>query len=161
MQLIDDLRKHLLDQNTLFGTHGYFFKDTFEFLGSGVTDRYVNMFYIRYLRPGPQKIKVRHYDNHDELTANIRLVVKLSTKVDKQKALNAIIGQILSFAHCNGATDNILIDSYSDDSQEIYKSEHSADMVDRDFYLISIDMTIKAEAVLRNIDCDCLCIKNC
>lgn len=143
--------------NDIFGVHGYIFENTFAFIQSGISDTFANMFYFRYVRQGPTKIKIQMSDNDimSTMSANIRFVAQIHHKIDQNKALVSLLAQIAHFEPV------IRIENFSDDSIGVYKAEYNTDMVNRDFNLISIDFTATEEVVLKNTDCECLCVNNC
>lgn len=157
MDSIELLKNRMLEDNDIFLKNGFYFKTNEEFINSGISDRFQNQLYFRFLKPGPNKYKVTVNDITDEVSCEVRFVAQVSTKINKTNALKSLVAQIAS--KCQDFT--VVIMSYSDDTTEIFKSEHKKDIVIDKFNLISIDFKIIEERVLNGEDCECLCISNC
>ena len=157
MDSIELLKNRVLGDNDIFLKNGFYFKTNEEFINSGISDRFQNQFYFRFLKPGPNKYKVTVNDITDEVSCEVRFVAQVSTKINKSNALQSFVAQIAS--KCQDFT--VVVMSYSDDTTEIFRSEHKKDIVIDKFNLISIDFKIIEERVLSSEDCECLCISNC
>jgi hypothetical protein len=153
MQIIEDLKTKILDNNQIFGQNGFFFKNIYEFKEAGISDRLINQFYFRYSKNGVTKFRVKNVHPINTVTSSVRFVCQITTKLDQQKVLHSLLAQIT-----DGCEDNVTIDFYSDDTDEIFRTEKGVDAVIRDFHLISIDLTVSEETVFS--DCEDFCL-NC
>lgn len=146
----DQLKTNLLQNNTIFGNNGFYFRDRYEFISSGVSDRYAAMFYIRPIQDGIGKYKVRSGDSYDQIQFDCRLVAQIPNGIDKDNAIQSLLAQVSE----NTETEII---SFSDDTDGIYQTEYRKEAVTRDFYLLSIDFRVTEGATLTSGFCDPIC----
>lgn len=149
-QILDKIKNSILEKHTIFGNNGFVYYDEFEFIESGVSDKYVNMFYLRTPGKGHEKYKLSYGDGINMISYNCRMVVQLAKTIDKVNALKLFL-QLLNMQ------DMVMINTFSDDTDFIMFLETGSKPVIRDFYLLSFDFTVNEGMNLVNVCNDCLC----
>ncbi len=132
---INLLVQNLLKNNPIFVNNGFYYKNLLELRQNGVSDHFVNMFYIRPLPKGDRKYSVKKEGNIITTTCLYRIVIQLAHNVSCP--LEAIISQIYNY--------NVI--GSNDDSSQIYKSEYNKDKEIDVFNLYSIDFEVSHESI--------------
>ena len=130
---IHTLKDNLLKNNPIFGSNGFYYKNSLELAQNGVSDHFVNMFYIRPLTRGDRKFTVKQDGNFTTITGNFRIVLQVSPNV--KDPIDAIISQLGEYK----------VIGYNDDSSQVYKSEYVKDKEIDMFNLYLIDFEIMHE----------------
>lgn len=131
----------------------FVFDNKYDFEASGISDNYINQFYLRPVMQGPTKYRVSTDENGiTNSTAKYRLIVQVAKKYDN--VLNTFLNILLQ-------VDSIRLTSYSNDTDGIYKAEHGKDVALRthDLYLFDFDHT--EQMIFRDIICECITEKEC
>lgn len=133
---IHTLKDNLLKNNPIFGSNGFYYKNSLELAQNGVSDHFVNMFYIRPLTRGDRKFTVKQDGNFTTITGNFRIVLQVSPNV--KDPIDAIISQLGEYK----------VIGYNDDSSQVYKSEYVKDKEIDTFNLYMIDFEMMHETVI-------------
>lgn len=151
LKILDELKDYIISELNVFSNSGYVYYDEFDFIESGITDHYKNLFYLRVPGLGHTKYRLSLNNGVDVVSYDCRLVVQLNKSIDKDTA-------ILSILKIIGSRWDLVLKSFSDDTEFIYVLETGKEATLREFNLLSFDFTVNEEFDLRNI-CkpDCLC----
>jgi hypothetical protein len=136
----------LLKNNTIFGENGFFYKNSIELAQNGISDHYINMFYIRPLQKGGNKYQVKEYDVLNTITGNFRLLIQLSKNY--KNPIEAIMSQL-----------DVRFLGWNDDTSQIFKAETGKEYESYLFCLYSIDFELIKET--SKFSCNPKCIKTC
>lgn len=129
---IHTLKDNLLKNNPIFGSNGFYYKNSLELAQNGVSDHFVNMFYIRPLNTKERKYTVKTDIGMKTITGTFRIVLQLSQKIEQP--ILAILSQLdYKVIGCN------------DDSNEVYNSEYKKEKTIDMFNLYLIDFEIMHE----------------
>lgn len=152
--IVQNIRQTLIEDNDIFGQNGFVYNNSFEFVNGGVSDMFVNLFYIRPANAGPAKHRITRSNPFSIITTTTRYraVFQLSDKIDCATALSSLMGQVADF-------DEVSVVSYSDDSGGIYFAEYNKQKEMDGFNLISIDFDVISESY--PVKCDCLTMELC
>lgn len=143
--LMTYLEQHLSNLYKVF-----YFKDVDAFLSSGVTDRHVNLCYVRPIGSGVSKYIVRNTNGITTIRAKYRIVVQSDKKYTNIE--NTIIN-ILS------TLNGVVLYNFTDDTEAVYKAEYSELDVIRHIQLHAFDFETEIEL---NYGCNiCECITDC
>lgn len=143
---IDELKEYILEHtNGIFS--GFCYKTDYEFKESGVSDKLVNLFYIRPLTTGQNKYSVTRRDHMVFIKNKNRLVVQVNRKCSNVD--NTFLNILLS------VSDVINLTSYSDDTLGVYKAEYGEGAPIRDFNLLMFDFEFTREEAYDHI-CECI-----
>ena len=132
---IHTLKDNLLKNNPIFGSNGFYYKNSLELAQNGVSDHFVNMFYIRPLPKGDRKFTVKHDGNFTTIIGNFRIVLQLSPKV--KDPIDAIISQMGEYK----------VIGFNDDTSQVYKAGTGNNKEIDTFNLYSIDFEMMYETV--------------
>lgn len=147
------LSEYLLKGNDIFTKGEYYFNQD-EFNEKGISDHFLNAFYIRCTNNN-QKYRVRQIDsNAIEVKSSHRAIFQIDKKYDQFNAMIVLVGQLQTFYEIN-------ITSYTDDNYEIFRLEKNK-LLDTSlpFNLIAINFDVTIET-FKSIDCDYLCKEGC
>ncbi len=130
----------------------FYFKDTYDFASSGVSDNLVNLIYVRPLVSTPSKYIFRTFESVRYTTAKYRLVVQTQKKFTNvvKTMLN-----ILSTVH------SLTLISYTDDTDGVYAAEYNNVDVIRDFDLHAFDFELDQPVGYTCKICECIVEKTC
>ena len=80
---IHTLKDNLLKNNPIFGSNGFYYKNSLELAQNGVSDHFVNMFYIRPLNTKERKYPVKTDIGMKTITGTFRIVLQLYQKIER------------------------------------------------------------------------------
>lgn len=136
-----------IDNNTnnIFKT--FCFKDSYEFVTSGITDKLINLIYVRPLVTGPTKYIFKKQDLETLVKCKYRLVVQT------KKGLTNVAPTIINIL--SGIKELSLI-SYTDDTDGVYKAEYGEIEVLRSFNLYAFDFDFETDMTYGCEICECI-----
>lgn len=130
---------------TIFGNNHFYYKDKADFLQSGVSDIYLNLFYIRNISNGATKYRVEGRSPlYRTVKSSYRMVFQISRKIDPTILLGNFVSQLMQF-------ECVKIVSFSDSG--VYLAEYGEDKISDVFNLISIDFEVDEEVTFQNCEC--------
>ena len=141
-----------IDQHTNGLFAGFLYRDTYEFLESGVSDRYINLFYIRPLVSSPQKYTFSQVDQVQYKNIKYRLVVQVGKE---------FINVVPTMLNILGTIGNARLINYTDDTDGVFLSEYDRVPVNRDFKLYAFDFNLEEIVQYSCQICECITEKTC
>lgn len=151
---IKDIKDLVLENtNGLLEKAAYIFENKYQFLSSGVSDKYGNMLYFRPVDIGQRKFSVKEDDNGIvTISSRWRMVVQMGK--DYQNVTETMINILLT-------VNEISLISYSDDTDGVYKAEYGDKEVVRDFNLWLFDFEFRDETARQSTICECITKGSC
>jgi hypothetical protein len=125
----------------------FVFNDINAFLNTGITDKYINLFYIRPLLSAPNKYIVNYSDHAIKSKTKYRLVVQNNKKFSnvKETFLNLLLTQ-----------ENVTLLNYTDDTEGVYDAEYNDKEVIREFDLLLFDFELETYLNHSCTLCECI-----
>ena len=141
-----------IDEHTDGLLKGFLYRDTYEFEESGVSDRYINLFYIRPLVSSPQKYTFSQVNDIQYTHINYRLVVQVG------KEYTNVVKTMLNILMTIG---NVRLINYTDDTDGVFFAEYDDVPVNRDFKLYAFDFDLEEIAKYSCKICECITEVSC